>query len=184
MVRVVVKGAPEYVIPMCTTRLTSQFDVEDLDESEGNDLLKTLEANYAKKDGLRLFTYAYKDYELYDFNDMKEMNGGFATIENRQSLERDLTHIASFGLQDPIRLGVRDAIEKLKTGGIDVQMISGDNIETARFKAQEVGILDEEMNPEVTRSGFKDVMTGAEFRSLCGPVIETKDEEGVVVRQL
>ena len=49
IVRVVVKGAPEYVIPMCRTRLTDQMDVEEMDEDEGAVHLKKMEESYAKQ---------------------------------------------------------------------------------------------------------------------------------------
>lgn len=71
MVRVIVKGAPEYVMPMCNMRLTSQFQPEDMEVDDGEVTIKKLEQNYAKK-GLRIFMYAYKDYDLEEFENAKD----------------------------------------------------------------------------------------------------------------
>lgn len=53
----------------------------------------------------------------------------------------DLTFLALFGIQDPVRPEVPDAIRKCQQAGIVVRMITGDNIHTARTIAIKCGII-------------------------------------------
>jgi Ca2+-transporting ATPase len=50
--------------------------------------------------------------------------------------------VASFALEDCMRNKVKDSIKKLSNANIDVRMISGDHLATAKSIAQEVGIID------------------------------------------
>ena len=47
-------------------------------------------------------------------------------------------------MQDPVRKEVPAAVEQCKHAGIRVRMVTGDNINTARFIARECGILTED----------------------------------------
>ena len=49
--------------------------------------------------------------------------------------------MAAFGLNDELRDGVNEVISKLFRGGVNVRMLSGDNIETATYVAKLSGIL-------------------------------------------
>jgi magnesium-transporting ATPase (P-type) len=62
-----------------------------------------------------------------------------------------LTLVAAFGLNDELRDGVKDSIEKLEKGRITTRMLSGDNKHTAIAAALKAGILQEaEVNRENT----------------------------------
>ncbi|CBI26323.3 unnamed protein product, partial [Vitis vinifera] len=62
--------------------------------------------------------------------------------EGLQKLKEDsLTLIALVGIKDPCRPGVRKAVEDCQYAGVNVKMITGDNIFTARAMATECGIL-------------------------------------------
>jgi Ca2+-transporting ATPase len=51
------------------------------------------------------------------------------------------TLIAVFGIKDPLRPGVREAVKTCRAAGINVRMVTGDNINTAKAIARECGIL-------------------------------------------
>ena len=53
------------------------------------------------------------------------------------------THLTTphYPRQDPVRLEVPDAVATCKRAGILVRMVTGDNINTARFIARECGIF-------------------------------------------
>ena len=85
-------------------------------------------------------------------------------------LEQDLTFLAAFGLNDDLREGVPEIIDKLYEGGINVRMVSGDNILTAIEAAKNSRIL----KPEEERID-KVCMEGSEFRALVGGVKKTQD---------
>ncbi|RRT64466.1 hypothetical protein B296_00033766 [Ensete ventricosum] len=65
------------------------------------------------------------------------------------------TLIAVFGIKDPVRPGVKEAVQTCKAAGIKVRMVTGDNINTAKAIAKECGIL--------TEDGL--AIEGSEFRS-------------------
>jgi Ca2+-transporting ATPase len=52
--------------------------------------------------------------------------------------------IGIFGIKDPIRASVPDSVRRCNLAGINVRMVTGDNIDTAKAIAREAGILKEE----------------------------------------
>lgn len=62
-------------------------------------------AKCAKK-GLRTIVYAYKDIYYGEWEQMQENNNNFVNEADRELLERDLTFVAAFGLNDELRDGV------------------------------------------------------------------------------
>ena len=79
--------------------------------------------------------------------------------------EAGLTFIGLVGIEDPLREQVPVAIAKCNRAGVDVKMVTGDNLNTAIAIARSAGIIrDSDMD---TRSGDlkKNIaMTGPEFR--------------------
>jgi P-type Ca2+ transporter type 2B len=100
-------------------------------------------------------------------------NNNFANESDRYIIERDLTFVAAFGLNDDLRDGVKDSIEKLRSAYINTRMISGDNIHTAIACAIKAGILLEGDENVPMRC-----MTGEEFRTAIGGVKLVRDNEG------
>lgn len=65
--------------------------------------------------------------------------------ECEERLEKDLCLDALFGIADPLRADVIDAVATCQHAGIFVRMVTGDNLETARAIAKQAGILTEGM---------------------------------------
>ncbi|MBN1571317.1 MAG: cation-translocating P-type ATPase [Acidobacteria bacterium] len=61
-----------------------------------------------------------------------------------KALERDLTLVGLFGMIDPPRPEVRDAVSNCHSAGIRTAMITGDHPLTARHIAQQIGITSNE----------------------------------------
>jgi Ca2+-transporting ATPase len=61
-----------------------------------------------------------------------------------ESAEQDICLVGLFGLMDPARPEVKDAVKKCKTAGIHPVMITGDHPTTALSIARELGIADNE----------------------------------------
>lgn len=78
--------------------------------------------------------------------------------------------LASFALNDELREGVPEVIEKLFRGGVNVRMISGDHMETAKSVARKAGILtgDDDKYDKVC-------MLGKDFREAVGGVRKITD---------
>lgn len=102
------------------------------------------------------------------------------------SIEHGLTMAAIFFLKDPLRPGVREAVEKCHRAGINVRMLTGDVLDTAKAISLEAGILKpEDLDPEQEDAQYV-CMTGEEFRkAIDGKVVMTKqlkekkeDEDG------
>ena len=159
-VRVVVKGAPEYVLKFCTRVFTQDGDIEDLDESERQRILdEEIIGQFARNQGLRTFAYAYKDINSEQWEDLQSEHNNFERESDRDIVETDLTFIAGFGIEDELRDGVEAAIAKLRQAGINTRMISGDNLETAIAVAKKAGIIAEGEEKLPMRC-----MTGEDFR--------------------
>lgn len=140
-VRVVVKGAPEYVMKYCTQILGPDGEIRDLDEDEKKQILDHEIIDTMAKQGLRTLVYAYKDFESDYWEQLQAQNNNFANESDRYIIENDLVFVAAFGLNDELRDGVKESIEKLENGKITTRMISGDNMHTAIACALKAGIL-------------------------------------------
>ncbi|CBI25052.3 unnamed protein product, partial [Vitis vinifera] len=74
--------------------------------------------------------------------------------------ENGLTLLGIVGLKDPCRPGVKRAVEICKSAGVEIKMITGDNVFTAKAIATECGILGSD---DTEHKGA--VVEGVEFRN-------------------
>ncbi len=121
--RVVVKGAPETVLPICTGRW-SAGGVQSLTESEGRMIL-TAAASLAAS-GQRVLAFAEKR--------------GVAPSLPHSEIEADLTFLGLIGLSDPPRPEARPSIDACRAAGVRPVMITGDHPLTARAVAAQIGL--------------------------------------------
>jgi Ca2+-transporting ATPase len=121
---VLVKGAPERIFPLCDSTETSDGP-QPIEQHK-----TTLETELEHQTGqaMRTLALAYKILP----------NGEFKTDE----LESDLTLLALVGITDPMRRDVPEAIRIARGAGIEVKMVTGDNIQTATVLAKSLGLID------------------------------------------
>jgi Ca2+-transporting ATPase len=100
-------------------------DVIPLSDARRKDIMDTI-YSFAS-DALRTLCLAFKDVDDFD--------------ENADSPSSGFTLIIIFGIKDPVRPGVKEAVQSCITAGIMVRMVTGDNINTAKAIAKECGIL-------------------------------------------
>jgi Ca2+-transporting ATPase len=112
-----VKGAPEVVLSKSSRILTGD-DPVDL-TSEAADRVRDQVKAFAD-DALRVLAVAY--------------------TESPESLEDNLVFVGIVGIIDPPREEVADALAATDRAGIDVKMITGDNVRTAGAIAGSLGI--------------------------------------------
>jgi Ca2+-transporting ATPase len=75
----------------------------------------------------------------------------------RDALENGLVYVGLAAIRDPLREDVQEALAQCRRAGIDVKIVTGDNIETARAIGAEIGLLER---------GDALVLTSAEFNAL------------------
>ena len=157
----------------CTRILTASGEIVTLDEQERSRILEEEILSAFAKKGLRTLVYAFKDIDSDHWEDLQAENNNFVNESDREIVERDLVFVAGFGLNDELREGVKDSIEKLRAAGINTRMISGDNIHTAIACGIKAGIIFEDQVSEQYRC-----MTGEEFRRVIEGVRCVKDADG------
>jgi len=181
-VRVYCKGAPDMVLDYTTNVVCEDGSVQSLDastyvpaellgkgESEAQDTYRGLFERTVKKfanQAYRTLLITYKDMSMADYEALKASSNDFEKEGDRQVLEKDLTAVGIFGLQDPLRPSIKESILKCKTAGITVIMCTGDNIDTAIAISKNAGIVTEE---QCAASEYS-CMTGKDFRETVGTI--------------
>ncbi|KOM24607.1 hypothetical protein LR48_Vigan2349s000100 [Vigna angularis] len=126
-VRAFCKGASEIILKMCNKIIDCNGEVVDLPEEHANNVFRII--NDFASEALRTLCLAFKD--------INEMHGEANIPDSGYTL------IALVGIKDPVRPGVKEAVQICKAAGITIRMVTGDNIHTAEAIAKEFGILTE-----------------------------------------
>jgi Ca2+-transporting ATPase len=140
------KGAAEIILSMCSTYYDSAGVLKVMDEEERLQFGTTIK-NMAQK-SLRCIAFAHKEV----------VEEGGQVVEKLE--ENGLTLLGLVGLKDPCRPGVSKAVESCRAAGVNIKMITGDNVHTARAIAFECKILNphEDLHNEA-------VVEGVQFRN-------------------
>ncbi|KAJ5835037.1 ATPase P-type K/Mg/Cd/Cu/Zn/Na/Ca/Na/H-transporter [Penicillium robsamsonii] len=155
--RLLVKGASEIMVGVCTSEIVNidtskeRPDVEQLSEAQKQRLLELID-NYAHK-SLRTIGMVYKDFTAWPPAEAKNSEDSSANFDD---FFHGMTWVGVVGIQDPLRPEVPEAIRKCHSAGVQVKMVTGDNIATATAIASSCGIK--------TEDGL--VMEGPKFRQL------------------
>ncbi|XP_061339000.1 calcium-transporting ATPase 4, plasma membrane-type-like isoform X4 [Gastrolobium bilobum] len=121
------KGASEIVLKMCDKIIDCNGEVVDLPEDRANNVSDVI--NGFASEALRTLCLAVKYID--------ETEGEINIPDSGYTL------IAIVGIKDPVRPGVKEAVQTCLAAGITVRMVTGDNIHTAIAIAKECGILTE-----------------------------------------
>ncbi|HKL73572.1 MAG TPA: calcium-translocating P-type ATPase, PMCA-type, partial [Clostridia bacterium] len=123
------KGAPDEILKVCTKYLDCDGKVKELTTKARNEILNT--NTEMAGEALRVLGAGYKTY---------------ATIpESTEAgdIEKELIFLGLFGMIDPVRPEVKEAIQKCNYAGIRAIMITGDHKDTAVAIAKELGLITE-----------------------------------------
>ncbi|HJL17346.1 MAG TPA: cation-transporting P-type ATPase [Sandaracinaceae bacterium LLY-WYZ-13_1] len=126
--RLVVKGAPEVLLPLCVRRRRGGEE-HALEAEEQRAILDAAES--LAGEGLRALVVAERDVD-----ETRAAPG----VRLREEDVADLTFRGFLGLSDPVRPTARAAVHALGEAGVGVVMITGDHPSTARAIALELAL--------------------------------------------
>ena len=121
------KGAPEEVLPRCTSTMKPDGTADPLDDEGRRALIDRVEATAAG--GLRVLAFAVRDLDA---------NQRIPT--GRDDVENDLCLVGLAGMFDPPRPEVADAVARCHSAGVRIVVITGDHPLTAKAISRSVGI--------------------------------------------
>lgn len=133
-VAALVKGAPEWVLEQSTQFLDRDGTVRDWTPEMRAQLQQALR----DAAGQAMRTLAFGFALLPEGTQLDE-----DTLHaRRDELENGLVFVGFVAIRDPLREDVKEAVARCRDAGIEVKMITGDNVETARAIARDIGLLD------------------------------------------
>ena len=147
--QIYIKGAPEILLDQCTRILTETGIEPLLDQRiDLEDELRSFQRR-----GMRTLAFCYKPVAAENT----------LTIEE---LAQDMIWLGYVAIADPIRPEVPTAIQACRDAGIAVKIVTGDNAETAKEIARQIGLwdLDDDEIPNAH-------MTGRDFAALEGDAL-------------
>ena len=163
--RMYVKGASEILLARCDRIISDPTKgISDIPLSRDNrDTLERLISTYASR-SLRTIALLYRDFERWPPKDARRVEDDPSQVVF-DDVFKNMVFLGVVGIQDPLRDGVKSAVEDCQTAGVFVRMVTGDNVLTAKAIAEECGIL--------IPGGI--VMEGPTFRAL-----SSKDMDAVI----
>jgi P-type Ca2+ transporter type 2C len=186
------KGAPEIVMERCTNFKDWDGVVKPMPSTVRSQINRVI-SDMASR-GLRTIAVTQRALNSSEIEHErgKEINGKWPSFFD-SAPENDMTLIAVFGIEDPLRTQVPGAVQRCQTAGIRVIMVTGDHKGTAVSIARKCNILPQNwaavspvmaergkssfLSPKSRRnpapamengsvSRGKEVMEGPEFRKL------------------
>ncbi|KAL0388532.1 UNVERIFIED_CONTAM: putative calcium-transporting ATPase 13, plasma membrane-type [Sesamum radiatum] len=140
------KGAAEMILAMCSHYYDMEGNMMALSDCERTKFDQIIQGMAASS--LRCIAFAHKQVSEGE-ND-----------EHKKIQEKGSTLLGLVGLKDPCRPGVKQAVQDCQYAGVNIKMITGDNVFTAKAIATECGIL--HPNQEANDGS---VVEGVEFRN-------------------
>ncbi|PSN61843.1 calcium-translocating P-type ATPase [Corynespora cassiicola Philippines] len=139
--RLYVKGASEILLDKCeliVSDATKDIIVSSL-TSDNRETLEQIITTYASR-SLRTIGLVYRDFESWPPKDSRK-NEDDPSLAVFEDIFKKMTFLAVVGIQDPLRDGVREAVQDCQNAGVYVRMVTGDNVMTAKAIAEDCGIL-------------------------------------------
>ncbi|XP_010696566.1 putative calcium-transporting ATPase 13, plasma membrane-type [Beta vulgaris subsp. vulgaris] len=141
------KGAAEMILEKCSCYYDASGNLKPMDGDAKKNFEQIIQSMAASS--LRCIAFAHKQVALEE---------GEAMAQEKLT-DGDLVLLGMVGLKDPCRPGVKKAVQDCQTAGVNIKMITGDNVFTARAIAVECGIL--QAGDDIDSA----VVEGPEFRN-------------------
>ena len=154
--RMLVKGASEIMLGKCSRIVEdpTKSIAENYISHQNLETLTDVINRFASR-SLRTIGLVYRDFERWPPKDAPTHDDD-PKLAVFDKVFKDMVFLGIFGIQDPLRVGVADAVRTCQEAGVFVRMVTGDNRLTAQAIAAECGIY--------TAGGL--VMEGPQFRRL------------------
>ena len=123
------KGSPEKILSQCS-KIVIDGEICMLTSERISDVEKKIMS--FQKDACRVLAFAHKE-----FSDKLDYEN------SRNIIESEMVYDGFVAITDPLREDVFEAVEHCKNAGIDLKILTGDNIVTARAIANQLGILND-----------------------------------------
>src|SRR5262249_15682093 len=162
---VLVKGAPEWLLERSTRYQASGGDTREWTAESRGAVQSSLKDSASQAMRTVGFGYAALPPEMPA--DEHHLHA------RRDALESDLVFAGFVAIRDPLRDDVKDAVEQCRRAGIEVKMITGDNVETARAIACDIGLIDRRDAPIDTEDAV--ILTSPKFNELFAQLKELKE---------
>nr|XP_015888090.1 calcium-transporting ATPase 12, plasma membrane-type-like [Ziziphus jujuba var. spinosa] len=134
------KGEAEVILEMCSRYYDISGTINDLVDTQKVEFQRIIQG--MKESGLHCIAFAHN----------------YVTDGNQEMLkEYGLVLLALVGMKYPCRPKMKEAVKECQNAGVDVKMITGDDVSLAKDIARECGIL-----MDTDEDGA--VITGEEFR--------------------
>ncbi|KAG5437443.1 hypothetical protein PCANB_000875 [Pneumocystis canis] len=158
VIMVFMKGAIERVLSVCTT---VGIEEKQLTEDDKEEMFRNMEIFSSQ--GLRVLALAQKQW--------------FGNINNWEDVSRDdvescLNLIGFVGIYDPPRPESAASVKECHQAGINVHMLTGDHLGTAKAIAMEIGILPRNMS-KFSNSVSYMVMSASQFDKMSDSEIDS-----------
>lgn len=120
------KGAPEVILRQC-----SYERIDGKPKKLTEERIKEILALMGKLQSQSMRVLAFADHKV----------PAAVNVEGRTDWRGQLIFNGFVGIKDPLREGVKEAIEVARGAGVETKMLTGDNIQTAMAIGQEIGIV-------------------------------------------
>ena len=115
-----VKGSPECIFAMCGLTDAARAEIERY-------------MIQAQQKAMRVIAFAHKELPtMGDYEDAAE----------HQTMESGMTFDGFVAISDPLRADVYDAVKSCRAAGVDLKILTGDNVVTATAIADELHLLE------------------------------------------
>ena len=141
--RLYTKGGAEKVKNICKSYIDPETgDIKPITDTERNFISDYI--SQFNRQMLRSLYLCYKDITAEEY----EKCDSFVNNEDVTIDQHDCVFIGVVGIRDSLRNGVKEAVIKCHSAGVNIIMVTGDNIITATAIAKDCNILEEDVNLE------------------------------------
>lgn len=149
------KGAPEVVLNRCSY-IQMENAIVELTPEIKDEILNEIQKLQVKS--MRALGFAYKKVE----ESIIEAASESLTGSTSEEIDNELIFTGFVGIRDPLREDVKESVKTANKAHVEVKMLTGDNIVTAKAIGHELGLLDNNMR--AVESSFIDTLSDEELQ--------------------